>query len=100
MALVSLLEVHHALGLAPLLDGAALAIERGERIGLIGRNGTGKSTLLRIVAGEILPDRGTLAIQNGLRVGYVPQEPQFDPDRKSTRLNSSHEWISRMPSSA
>ncbi len=78
MALVSLLDVHHALGLAPLLDGAALAIERGERIGLIGRNGTGKSTLLRIVAGEIQPDRGTLAIQNGLRVGYVPQEPQFD----------------------
>ncbi len=81
MALVSLLDVHHALGLAPLLDGAALAIERGERIGLIGRNGTGKSTLLRIVAGEIAPDRGTLAIQNGLRIAYVPQEPQFDAER-------------------
>ena len=95
MALVSLLEVHHALGLAPLLDGAALAIERGERIGLIGRNGTGKSTLLRIVAGEIQPDRGTLAIQNGLRVGYVPQEPQFDP-----ALSAAEVVASGLPSAA
>ena len=78
-----------------LLEGASASIADGRKVGLIGRNGTGKSTLLRIVAGEIQPDRGTLAIQNGLRVGYVPQEPQFDP-----ALSAAEVVASGLPSAA
>lgn len=56
-----------AYGHWPLLDQASLVLERGERIGLIGRNGTGKSSRLRIVAGEVQPDAGEVWRQPGLR---------------------------------
>ena len=56
-----------------VLDGVTLQIERGERIALVGRNGEGKSTLLRILAGEEKPDGGGVTIQNGVRVGALPQ---------------------------
>ena len=56
-----------------LLDAVSLQIERGERIALVGRNGEGKSTLLRLLAGAEKPDRGVITIQNGVRVGALPQ---------------------------
>ena len=58
MALLSAQDLAIAFGGPPLLDDASLHIERGERVGLLGRNGEGKSTLLRIIAGQISPDRG------------------------------------------
>ena len=79
MALITLSNAHLAFGHVALLDGAALAVEAGERIGLIGRNGTGKSSLLKILAGQEKADDGILQLQQGLRIAYVPQEPAFEP---------------------
>jgi ATP-binding cassette subfamily F protein uup len=78
MAVLSLSNAHLAYGHVALLDGASLALEAGERIGLIGRNGTGKSSLLKIIAGLEKLDDGLLQQTQGLRIRYVPQEPQFD----------------------
>jgi len=78
MALLTLTNAHLAFGHVPLLDGADFSLEPGERVGLIGRNGTGKSSLLKILAGLERPDDGSLQLQSGVRVIYVPQEPVFD----------------------
>lgn len=68
-----------AFGDAKLLDGVDFAIDANERIALVGRNGTGKSSLLRIITGEIKPDDGDVARSAALKLAYVPQEPEFDP---------------------
>jgi ATP-binding cassette subfamily F protein uup len=77
MALLTLTDAHLAYGHVALLDGAGLSIEAGERLALIGRNGTGKSSLLKILAGLEPPDDGLLQLQTGLRRVYVAQEPVF-----------------------
>ena len=79
MALITLLDAHLAFGDRPLLDGAQLAVESGERLGLIGRNGTGKSSLLRIIAGLGNLDDGELQIQRTCRIAFVEQEPELPP---------------------
>jgi ATP-binding cassette subfamily F protein uup len=79
MPLLTFDRLELAYGHWPLLDGASLVIEAGERIGLIGRNGTGKSSLLKIIAGESQPDAGEVWRAPGLKLAYVPQEPQFQP---------------------
>jgi ATP-binding cassette subfamily F protein uup len=80
MAALTLLNAQLAYGHVPLLDHADFSLEIGERIGLIGRNGTGKSSLLKIFAGLERLDDGSLQLQQGLRVAYVPQEPVFAAD--------------------
>jgi ATP-binding cassette subfamily F protein uup len=75
MTLVSLLDAQLAYGDLPLLDGAALTVGEGERIGLIGRNGTGKSSLLGVIAGTAALDGGELQRRDGLRIARVEQEP-------------------------
>lgn len=75
---LTLNNAHLAFGHVPLLDGADFSLLAGERVGLIGRNGTGKSSLLRILAGLENPDDGTLQRQQGLTLAYVPQEPDLD----------------------
>ena len=67
-------DVSVSLGGPLLLDGATLPIEAGERIGLLGRNGTGKSTLLRILCGDIPPDSGEIVKSSGTRVALLPQD--------------------------
>jgi len=79
MPLLTLLDAELAYGLHPLLDRADLAMEEGERIGLIGRNGTGKSSLLRIIAGLGTLDGGELKRREGLRIVLVEQEPELPP---------------------
>jgi ATP-binding cassette subfamily F protein uup len=74
MPLVTLDHLHHAYGHLPLLDDASLQIEPGERVALIGRNGTGKSTLLQIVSGELPPDRGGVWRAPGTRVARLVQD--------------------------
>ena len=77
MSLITLLDAHLAYGDRPLLDGAQFSLRPGERAGLIGRNGTGKSSLLRVVAGLTQLDDGQLQRRDGLRVTFVEQEPEL-----------------------
>ncbi|MDH4050314.1 MAG: ATP-binding cassette domain-containing protein [Rubrivivax sp.] len=78
MALLTLMDAHLAYGHVPLLDGAALSLDTGERLALIGRNGSGKSSLMKVLAGMERLDDGLLQLQGGLRRVYVAQEPVFD----------------------
>jgi ATP-binding cassette subfamily F protein uup len=80
MALITLLDAQLAFGHVALLDHADFSLEMPERVGLIGRNGAGKSSLLRILGGLEKPDDGTLQVQNHTRIAYVAQEPQLDAD--------------------
>ena len=78
MALITLLDAQLAFGHVPLLDHADFSLETAERVGLIGRNGAGKSSMLKILGGMDRPDDGSLQVQNGTRISYVAQEPQLD----------------------
>jgi len=80
MALITLLDAQLAFGHVPLLDHTGFSLETQERIGLIGRNGAGKSSLLKILGGMEKPDDGSLQVQNNTRISYVAQEPQLDAD--------------------
>ena len=84
MPLLTLADAELAYGMHPLLDRAALVVRSGERIGLIGRNGTGKSTLLRVIAGELALDDGEIRRRDGLRTTLVEQEPTL-PDAATLR---------------
>ena len=88
MPLFTLANAELAYGELPLLDRASFAMEAGERIGLIGRNGTGKSSLLGIIAGKVALDDGELRRNSGLRIAFVPQEPEpeVDPSVPQHRL--------------
>ena len=79
MPLLTFDRLELAYGHHPLLDGASLVVDAGERIGLIGRNGTGKSSLLKVIAGINPPDAGDVWRKPALKLAYVPQEPQFQP---------------------
>ena len=78
MALITLQSAQLAFGDVPLLDRTSLSIETSERIGLIGRNGTGKSSLLKILAGKEQLDDGVIQFQQNLNLAYVAQEPVLD----------------------
>ena len=80
MALITLLDAQLAFGHVPLLDHADFSLETAERVGLIGRNGAGKSSMLKILGGMERPDDGTLQVQGGTRIAYVAQEPLLDGD--------------------
>jgi ATP-binding cassette subfamily F protein uup len=75
--LLQLKDIALTFGGTPLLSGAELSVSSGERVSLVGRNGSGKSTLLKIAAGLIEPDRGSVFVQPGALVRYLPQEPDF-----------------------
>jgi ATP-binding cassette subfamily F protein uup len=77
MTLLALADAGLAFGLHPLLDGAGLVVADGERIGLIGRNGSGKSSLLGVIAGAVTLDDGQIQRRDGLRTTLVEQEPSL-----------------------
>ena len=82
MPLVALDHITMAYGHLPLLDDASLLIESGERVCVIGRNGTGKSTLLHIIGGDIVPDAGTVWRQPALRIARLEQDVPLSTDRR------------------
>ena len=75
--LLQLKDIALTFGGTPLLSGAELSVSTAERVSLVGRNGSGKSTLLKIAAGLVEPDRGSVFVQPGTLVSYLPQEPDF-----------------------
>ncbi|HEX6930044.1 MAG TPA: ATP-binding cassette domain-containing protein, partial [Gammaproteobacteria bacterium] len=80
--IIELHNIRHAYGDETLIDGLSLKIMRGDRIGLVGNNGVGKSTLLKIMLGELTPDAGTVKLGTNLEVGYFDQlRRNLDPDR-------------------
>ena len=79
MTLFSANELRLAYGHQTLLDGVTVAISAGEKVGLVGRNGCGKTSLLKILANENQADSGETSARRGLRVGYLPQEFELDP---------------------
>jgi ATP-binding cassette subfamily F protein uup len=98
MALITLMSAQLAFGHVPLLDRADFSLDERERVGLIGRNGTGKSSLLKILAGMERADDGTLSVQQGLRIAYVAQEPAIDSqlsvfDALAQGLSQVRGWI-------
>ena len=75
--LLQLKDIALTFGGTPLFTGAELSVSTAERVSLVGRNGSGKSTLLKIAAGLLEPDRGSVFVQPGALVSYLPQEPDF-----------------------
>lgn len=80
MAVISFSNAQLAFGHVALLDHAEFSLESSERVGLIGRNGTGKSSLLKIIAGLSRLDDGLITMQQGIKIAYVEQEPHFSPE--------------------
>ena len=94
MALITLLDAQLAFGHVALLDHAGFSLENAERVGLIGRNGAGKSSLLKILGGLAKPDDGSLQVQQGVRIAFVAQEPTLDPS--ATIFKAASEGLQRV----
>lgn len=92
MSILNLEHISKNLGGRIILDGASASIEAGEKVGIIGINGTGKSTLLSLIAGSMEPDEGEIICQKGLRIAALVQNPVFDMDK--TLLENVTEMIS------
>lgn len=80
MSLLTVQNLQIAFGHVSLLDGVSFSLERGERVCLIGRNGEGKSTLMKILSGQMRADDGKVELQSGCKIAYLAQEPPFDPE--------------------
>ena len=72
--ILSLTDVRKSFGPDEILKGVSFRIERGEKVALVGRNGTGKSTLLRLITGQYAPDGGSVSLARGVKIGYLKQE--------------------------
>jgi len=81
MAIVTLSDIHVAFGPEIVLDKLNLQFHQGEKVGMVGTNGSGKSTIIKLIAGRIQPDIGRVVKQKNLRIGYLPQETTFSGDR-------------------
>src|SRR3954468_2098513 len=94
-----------AYGYQRLLESVTLSVAPGEKVGLVGRNGSGKTSLLRILAGHQEADAGEIARQRGLRTGYLPQEFELDPNltvRENIEAGAADlmDWLQRYQSGA
>src|SRR4051794_3830823 len=81
MSVLAALDIDKAYGARILLSRASLTIDEGQRIGVVGRNGAGKSTFARILAGVEPADGGSVALRRGARVAFLAQEPELDAER-------------------
>lgn len=98
MNLLNLESVSKAFDIRPLLDGVSLGVSQGERIGIVGRNGDGKSTLLKIMAGELEPDAGRISKSNSVHVGILSQADHAAADSTVREVvlgdTPIHQWAS------
>ena len=100
MSLLVLDNIKKHFAAQEVLRGASLSIDPGQKIGIVGRNGGGKTTLFRIISGEETPDWGEVRVRKGARLGVVPQRPKFDPgvtarEYVTAGLKELHETIER-----
>ena len=77
MNIINIEHISKIFGEKVIFEDASFGIQQGDKIGIVGINGTGKSTLLRMIAGEEEPDEGQIIRQNGLKIAYLPQNPHF-----------------------
>jgi len=77
LALLSLQDIYKQYDIKKILDGISVTVREGDRVVIIGKNGAGKSTIMRIVSGEELPDSGEMVVQNGVQIAMLPQNPHF-----------------------
>ncbi len=91
MAIVTLTDIHIAFGSEVVFDHMALQLHAGEKVGMVGANGAGKSTIFKLILGEHQPDIGQVIIQKGLRIAYLPQESSFDGQK--TVLEEMHAGV-------
>ncbi|MGH7131152.1 MAG: ribosomal protection-like ABC-F family protein [Phycisphaerales bacterium] len=80
MPILAATNLKHSYGDRMIIEGVSLSVENGERIGIVGRNGCGKSTLMKILTAQLKQDSGTVALQKGSRAGYLQQDHNLDPD--------------------
>src|SRR5712691_10226143 len=85
-ALLTCEDLGKSFGGPPLFEGLGFALHEGDHVGLVGPNGAGKSTLLKILAGLETPDAGTCSRRKNIRVGYVPQTPDFAPGTSAAEI--------------
>ena len=94
--LLNLERVSKAYGVRPLLSDVSLGVGAGERIGIVGRNGDGKTTLLKVMTGEEQPDSGRVSRQRGLLIGYLGQRDDYSDTHTVREVvlggRSDHEW--------
>lgn len=81
MGLIRLQNVNKQFGERILLENVTLELNSGQRVGLVGPNGAGKTTLFKLIAGITAPDSGTVTISRGMKIGYLPQDPEVSQDR-------------------
>jgi ATP-binding cassette subfamily F protein 3 len=91
MAIVTLQDIHVAFGPEIVLDHLDLQLHPGEKVGMVGANGSGKTTILKLITGQVTPDMGRVIRQKGLRIGYLPQEATFSGER--TVLEEMHAGV-------
>lgn len=77
MNIMNIEHISKIFGEKTIFDDASIGIQEGDKIGIVGINGTGKSTLLRMIAGDEVPDSGNIIRQNQLKLAWLPQEPKF-----------------------
>ncbi len=94
MAVVTLSDIHIAFGSEVVLDKLNLQLHPGEKVGMVGINGSGKSTILKLIVGQIDPDIGRVSKQKGLRIGYLSQEASFSGER--TVLEEMHVGVAHL----
>ncbi len=81
MAIVTLCDIHKSFGSEIVFDKLNLQLQPGEKVGMVGVNGSGKSTILKLITGQVAPDKGEIIQQKGLRIGYLAQEASLDRGR-------------------
>ncbi|MDA1264961.1 MAG: ABC-F family ATP-binding cassette domain-containing protein [Planctomycetota bacterium] len=105
MSILALEDLKKHFAAQEVLKGASLVIDPGKKVGIVGRNGGGKTTLFRMITGEEHPDWGQIHLRKGARLGFVPQRPKFAPgetirDHVSSGLSETQELLTELESIA